>query len=188
MSDAQESIGSKNISSSSRNASVTNASSKGSSSSSGGGSDSTSANIKTAGKGAAKAYYIKTGKGTVRYDTPDLDTKAVAIVVPSKVKIGKKEYKVTAISAKAFDGYDKLRSVTIGKNVKKIGKSAFAGCRKLKTITIQSKKLTKKNIKYSLKDSYIKTVRVPSGMAEKYKKIFKKKNVGSKYKITIKEK
>ncbi len=73
-----------------------------------------------------------------------------------------KKVTATAISAKAFDGYDKLKSVTIGNNVKRIGKS--------------------------LRNSYIKTIRVPSGMAEKYKKIFKKKNVGSKYKITIKEK
>lgn len=158
------------------------------SSSGGSGSNSDSTNIKIAGKGATKAYYTKTGKGIVRYDMPYLDTNAVAIVVPSKVKIGKKEYKVTAISTKAFEGYGKLRSVTIGKNVKKIGKSAFKGCKKLKTITIQSKKLTKKGIKHSLRDSYIKTIRVPLDMAEKYKGIFKKKNVGSKNEITVKEK
>ena len=33
-----------------------------------------------------------------------------------------------------------MESLTIGKNVKKIGKNAFANCRKLKKVTVKSKK------------------------------------------------
>ena len=47
-------------------------------------------------------------------------------------------YKVTSIGGKALKG-KKFSSITISKNATKIGKEAFAGCKKLKAITIPAK-------------------------------------------------
>ena len=43
--------------------------------------------------------------------------------------------------ANALKGNKKIESLTIGKNVRKIGKNAFANCRKLKKVIIKSKKI-----------------------------------------------
>lgn len=48
-------------------------------------------------------------------------------------------YPVTRISAKAFDGDEKLESVVIGNNVKDVGASAFAGCGNLRTVIFGAK-------------------------------------------------
>ena len=48
---------------------------------------------------------------------------------------------VVEIDKKAFKGYTSLTSVTIGANVKKIGKDAFSGCKKLKKVTLKGKAL-----------------------------------------------
>ena len=63
--------------------------------------------------------------------------KAKSLVVPATVK-ETATYKVTAINANAFKGA-KAASVTLGKNVKKIKKGAFANCKKLATLTVNAK-------------------------------------------------
>lgn len=65
------------------------------------------------------------------------------IVIPEKIKIGGKNYKVTEIANGVWKNNKKIQSVTIGKNVTKIGKQAFAGATHLKKIIVRSKKLTK---------------------------------------------
>ena len=59
-----------------------------------------------------------------------------AIKVPDTVKIAGKTYQVTAIGNGTYQGFKKASKVTIGKNIKSIGKNAFAKCSKLKTLTI----------------------------------------------------
>lgn len=68
-------------------------------------------------------------------------------VIAATVKIGGVNYKVVQIDDKAFKGYSKLQSVTIGKNVKTIGKQSFYSCKKLKKITLKGTdvKTIKKN-------------------------------------------
>ena len=86
------------------------------------------------------------------------------------------------MSGFAFVGYDKLKSVTIGKNVKKLDKNAFAGADKLKTIRVKTKRLTAKKVKGSLANSEVSTVVVlkPAHKRYKYyKKIFTKKVTGA---------
>lgn len=68
------------------------------------------------------------------------------ITIPAKVKLKGQNYKVTAIAQNAMKNSKKLSYVIIGKNVKKIGKKAFYGCKKLRYIYVKSKKLTAKNI------------------------------------------
>lgn len=150
--------------------------------------DDSSSSSKKRGSGSARGYYTKTSSTTARFDGSALSEKAKTASVPATVKIGGKTRNVTSIASYAFIGYSNLTSVTIGKNVKRIGNSAFSDCKKLKTLTINSKKLTKKGVKNSLKDSSVTTILVPKDKVKAYKKIFTKKNTGSKGKITVKAK
>ena len=70
-----------------------------------------------------------------------------------------------------------LTSLTIGADVKTIGKSAFNGCRKLGKVKIKSKKLSSvgkqafKGTKSGMK------VKVPSKQLKKYRKMLKKAGI-----------
>lgn len=159
-----------------------------STSGSSGGSGGSGSVSKMRGKGSSRGYYSKIGKTGVQYDAPALGYKIKTATIPDTVKIGKKTYKVTAIPENAFTGYDRLASVAIGKNVRRIDPNAFSGCKKLKSITVQSKKLTAKKVKGAFKDSGIKTVYVPADKRTAYKKMFKKAVTGSKGKVAVKAK
>ena len=63
------------------------------------------------------------------------------ITIPETVKICGMRMKVTAVEEKAFYKYKNIRMVTIGGNVKKIGKHAFCKCSGIKQVYIKSKKL-----------------------------------------------
>ena len=65
------------------------------------------------------------------------------VVIPATVKINGYSFKVTAVSANAFKNDRKLKSVTIGKNVKTIGRRAFFKCSDLKNITWKGTKAPK---------------------------------------------
>lgn len=96
--------------------------------------------------------------------------------------------KIVEISSKAFYKCTKLKSVKIGKNVKKIGKSAFEGDKKLKTITINSTKVTyvgKNAIKGIDKKAQIK---VSKSKVSKYKKLFKSSTGFKKSTMKVKKK
>ena len=108
-----------------------------------------------------------------------------SVTVPAAVKIKGKTFKVTQINANAFTG-KKIRTVTIGKNVKSIKKNAFKGSKATKII-LKTKLLKKAKVKGSLKGSKIKTIQVKIGKksvnktyVKKYKKIFTKANAGKK--------
>ena len=129
--------------------------------------------------------YKVTGKDTVTFAKAKNAKKAT---VPATVTINGKAYTVTAVAPKAFaSAKKKLKNAVIGANVAKIDKGAFKGCKKLKTLIVKTKKLTKKSVKGCLKGSAVKTVKVKVGSkkanktyAKKYKKIFTKKNCGKK--------
>ncbi len=70
--------------------------------------------------------------------TVQKNTALTEIVVPDTITLGKNSYKVTSVAASAFKNFKKATTATIGKNVATIGDSAFAGCVKLKKITIKS--------------------------------------------------
>jgi hypothetical protein len=109
-----------------------------------------------------------------------------SVKVPDTVKIDGQIYKVTAISDKAFKNNSKLKSVTIGKNITKIGKEAFSGCKKLSKITIKSTKL-KSVSKNALKGINAKaTIKVPKKQLSAYKKLFNGK-AGFKKTMKIKK-
>ncbi len=61
--------------------------------------------------------------------------------VPATVKFGGKTYKVEGIGKNALRNSSKLKKVVLGKNIKTIGKQAFASCTSLRSVTIKSKQL-----------------------------------------------
>ena len=104
---------------------------------------------------------------------------ATTVTIPTSIGVSGKKYKVTAISKAAFKGMTSLKSVVIGKNVETIGKQAFYGCSKLKTISIKTKKLKSVDSK-AFKGIYKKaTVKCPSGMKATYKKLLQSKGMNS---------
>ncbi len=128
---------------------------------------------------------IKGKKGTIVYERPTKNNKKT-VKIPKTVKIKGKTYTVTEISAEAFKGNTKLKSVTIPEGVTKIGKDAFSGCKNLKMITIKSSKL-KTVGKNAIKGIHKKaTIKVPKKKLTKYKRLFKTKT-GYKKSMKIKK-
>lgn len=98
-----------------------------------------------------------------------------SLSIPATVSINGVTHKVTAVSAKAVSGNKKLKSVTIGANVKSISKNAFYKCSSLKKVTIKTTLLTKKTAsKSSFKNANKKLViKAPKSVKKKYKTVFK---------------
>ncbi|BBF43749.1 L-fuconate dehydratase [Lachnospiraceae bacterium KM106-2] len=122
-------------------------------------------------------------KGTTKKTS---NKKFTSLTIGKTVKIKGFNYKITAISDKAYKNYKYLKKVTVGANVTKIGKDAFYNCKVLKSITIKSSKLTsvgKNAIKKINKKAIIK---VPSKKLSKYKKLFKS-STGFKKTMKIKK-
>ncbi len=107
--------------------------------------------------------------------------------VPATIKSedGKFTFKVTAISKNAFKKNTKLKKVTIGKNVSKIGANAFSGCKKLKNIKITSTQLTKKSVGKNAFKGINKNavIKVPKKKRKAYKNILKGKGQAKSVKI-----
>lgn len=110
------------------------------------------------------------------------NNKTTKVIIPSVAKIGGKNFRVTTVSSNALKN-TKVTSVTVGANVKTIGSSAFAGCNKLKAITIKSKKIKTvgKNSFRGIKST--SQIKVPSAKLKQYRKLLKGKGQGSKVKI-----
>ena len=157
------------------------------------------------------AYFTVTKKGKeVAFKAPV--KKKATVKIPATVKINNKKYKVTAIAKNAFKGDKKVKTVTIGGNVKtidksafensalqkvnipssvtKIGSKAFYNCKKLTSVKIASQKLKEKNVgsnafKNAGKSNYKKLkVKVPSKKRKAYQKMLKKRGLSSKVKVS----
>ncbi len=61
-----------------------------------------------------------------------------SVTIPSAMKIEGSSYKVTAVEKNAFKSCKKLSKVTIGKNVKTIGSSAFYKNSRLKSVAVKT--------------------------------------------------
>lgn len=110
------------------------------------------------------------------------DKTKTSVSIPATVKVGTKSYKVTAVGANFAKANTKLKKVTIGKNVAKIGKKAFYNCKNLKTVAIKTRKLTSKNVgANAFKGLNAKAaVTVPTEKLTTYKKILKAKGLTGK--------
>lgn len=108
------------------------------------------------------------------------------VTIPDTVKDANgNEYVVTTITKDVFENNKIVKSVVIPKTITTIKAGAFKNCKKLTTITISSKKLTKDSVKNCLKGSKVTVIKVPKSKYNAYKKIFTKKNCGKK--ITLKK-
>ena len=90
------------------------------------------------------SYTIINGK-EVQYE--GLSEKAYTVAdIPDTVELKGKSYHVTQIKDSALVNSSKIKRVSIGENVKKIGKKVFYNCKNLKSITIKSELLKKNSI------------------------------------------
>lgn len=129
-------------------------------------------------------YTLNEKKGTARFDR--VSKKSVtSLSIPATVKIGKKAYKVTSIKTNALKNNKKIRALTIGKNVKAIGKNAFYGCKILKKITIKTTKLTMKSVgKNAFKGLNSKvSITVPDSELVAYQKLLKARGLTGKKQV-----
>ncbi len=92
---------------------------------------------------------------------------------------------IQTIGKKAFYKCSRLTRIKISSSVNKIGSKAFFGCRNLKKIVIATNSLTNKSIgSKAFKGIAAKAViQVPKKKLSAYKKILRKKGVGTKVKI-----
>ncbi len=146
----------------------------------------TSKPIGTSFKTSTTLYRVtKSGKTPeISYMGPK-NKKVKKVTIPATVKIDGVTYKVTSVADGALKNYKNLTQVTVGKNVTKIGKNAFYGCKKLKKIVIKGKNLKTvgKNAFKGIQKNAV--IDVPNSKKKAYKKLFKAK---TGYKKTMKVK
>ena len=129
------------------------------------------------------------GKSAYLIVTSVKNTKKVTI--KKSVKILGKNYPVKEIGANAIANKSKVQTVVINADITKLEKKAFYNSKKIKTITIKSKKL--KTIGKNSFDTYSKKLTVKLSGNKKYKakikKLIKKsraKKAAKKTKLTVK--
>ena len=88
---------------------------------------------------------------------------------------------VTKIDVSAFRKCTSLKKIVIQSKVSSIGKDAFNGCKSLKNIEFKTKKLSASTIGANAFKGIAKkaTIKCPSGKLAEYKKILRKRGVGS---------
>ena len=115
--------------------------------------------IKAEGQYGVFTYKV-TGKDTVEVKSITAKGKTKkSVKIFNKIKASGKTWKVTSVAANALKGNKKMESLTIEKNVRKIGKNAFANCNKNAT------------------------VKVPKAQKKKYAKLLNKAKLSKKVKI-----
>lgn len=123
-------------------------------------------------------------KGSYAYKVTDADKKTVCVTrvlkkslniikIADNVKYKGKTYKITSIGTKFGSGCKKVKKITIGKNVTKIGKQFMPDSKGITNIIVKSKKI--KNIGHSFCKS-CKAGKIICNMTDskKYKKLYKK--------------
>lgn len=83
------------------------------------------------------------------------------ISVPTSVDEENYTFDVTEISEEAFEGYRRLKTLTISNSVYEIGDGAFANCTSLTSVTI-GKNLTTIGLKAFYRDTKLKSVKINS--------------------------
>ena len=131
-----------------------------------------------------KATYKVTTSNTVQYVKAS-SKKAKTVKVPSTITVNGVKCQVTSIAPKAMKGNKKLTKVVIPASVRTIGAQAFAGCKNLKNITIQTPYLTKKSVgaKAFKGISNKAVIKVPKKQLKAYQKLLKTKGVRKQVKI-----
>lgn len=145
--------------------------------------------VKNNKKSDAASYKVTdVKKKTVTYSKTK--TTSVKAVVPDTITVNGTKLKVTAVGASAFAGNKKIKTVTLGKNITKIGTKAFYKAKNLSQITVNGNTIksigknafsgVKKNCKITVlakdKKQYKKIVKlIKKAGAKKVKFAYKKK-------------
>lgn len=126
------------------------------------------------------------GKGTVVFTGATDKAARKALTIPTTVKIGGKNFRVTAIGGSAMSGAKKLTTVKIGANIMTVGAKAFYGCSKLSNVTIFSTKLTTAKTGANAFKGIRSNCRfkVPASRVSAYKKLLRAKGAGPKIIVT----
>lgn len=133
-------------------------------------------------KGKNGVQYIVTSskkdKPTVAYKISKKSKKS-KIIIPKSVTVAGVKYLVTSIDDNAFKDNTTINEITIGKQIKSIGKNAFDGCENLKKIIIKSEKLKAGNVgKNAFANGSDKViVKTSKKKLEAYKKLLKKRGI-----------
>ena len=134
------------------------------------------------------------------------NNKLTKISIPASVKHATYDYKVEKIAKKAFKNNKKLKRLVVANSVSEIQNEAFSGCsaltnvslgtgikklgnkvfyndKKIQNITISSKKLKTVGKGAFKKVNSNATIKVPSGKANTYRKLFRKKGLPKSVKV-----
>ena len=134
-----------------------------------------------------KVLTVSSGKkGTVSVTGPAKSSTRKSLkklTIPLTIKLNGYTLKVIEVASKAFRKFKKLKKVTIGKNVTRIGKNAFNGCSKLADIIVKSKKIKSVGRKAFTGIAKKATFTFPKKKFKNYKnKVFKGKGQSKKAK------
>ena len=134
---------------------------------------------------ASSGTFVITGNTTAQYKAPKKGAKAVTI--PDRISKNGYSFKVTSIAPSAFKNNSVVQKVTIGSFVTTIGSKAFYNCKKLKSLTIKTSKLTAKKVgAKAFTGTYTKmTVAVPQKSKKAYTSLLKNKGLSKKAQIKV---
>ena len=153
---------------------------------------------KTNRKKSAKVGKIITSSAGYRFKVTSSKVKnpEVALYRPGsgrkEVKIGTKvtingiSYSVTSVCERAFRSNKRVKKVSLGSRVDKIGKEAFANCRNIKVLYIYSPRLKASDIGENAFKGINKRVKisVPKAKMKEYKELFCEKGLSKQTSVT----
>ena len=120
--------------------------------------------------------------GNVEYMAP-YNKNCKLISATGIVKLGGVKFKVTSIAANCAKGCKKLNKVIIGSYISNIGRNAFSGCSKLKTVTFKGSRLKKVGANAFKGINKKATISVPKAKKKAYTKLLKGKGQAKTVKI-----
>lgn len=103
-------------------------------------------------------------------------SKKASVTVPTTITINGVKCKVVGVGDNAFKNFKTLKKITLNKNITSVGKSAFAGCKKLSSVVVKGsglKKIGKSAFKGTAKKMTVK-VTVKKFSAKKKAALLKK--------------
>ena len=108
------------------------------------------------------------------------------VKIGTKVTINGISYSVTSVCERAFRSNKRVKKVSLGSRVDKIGKEAFANCRNIKVLYIYSPRLKASDIGENAFKGINKRVKisVPKAKMKEYKELFREKGLSKQTSVT----
>lgn len=108
------------------------------------------------------------------------------VKIGTKVTINGISYSVTSVCERAFRSNKRVKKVSLGSRVDKIGKEAFANCRNIKVLYICSPRLKASDIGENAFKGINKRVKisVPKAKMKEYKELFREKGLSKQTSVT----